>query len=50
MRSRLLVRFKRVPAQYAQMRICACGHMLSPNMLMLESRSHALMRFIELQA
>ena len=37
MRSRLLVRLKRVPAQYAHMRICACGHMLSPNMLMLKA-------------
>ena len=36
MRSRVLVRIKRVPAQYAHMRICACGHMLSPNMLMLK--------------
>ena len=37
MRSRLLVRFKRVPAQYAQMRICACRHMLRPNMLILKA-------------
>ena len=50
MRSRLLVRFKRVPAQYAQMRICACGHMLSPNTLMFKSRAYALIRFSELQA
>ena len=50
MRSRLLVRFKRVPAQYAHMRICACGHMLSPKMLMFKSRAYALIRFSELQA
>ena len=50
MRSRLLVRFKRVSAQYAHMRICACGHMLSPNMLMLKSHAYSLIRFSELQA
>ena len=50
MRSRLLVRIIRVPAQYAHMRICACGHVLSPDMLMFKSRAYALIRFSKLQA
>ena len=50
MRSRVLVRFKCVPAQYAHMRICACGHVLSPDMLMFKSRAYALIRFSKLQA
>ena len=37
MRSSLLVRIQRLPAQYAHMRICACGHMLSQSMLILQA-------------
>ena len=32
----LVARQKRAHAQYAHMRICACGHMLRPNMLNLK--------------
>ena len=41
---------KRAHAQHAHKRICACGHMLSPKMLMFKSRAYALIRFSELQA